>query len=213
MTPDVSAAPSIRPAQQQRSRDTLRRIVDALAELLDEQTFEDVSVQQICEKAGASVGAFYARVGKKDALLEHLRQKVYAETEAQIAELFAPEAWRDVALSEMLTRHAQAWVAVHRARRGVHRALIVEARRNTAFAEHARAFNDRLLAAVVRAWLEKRDEIRHERPKQAVRHAFMMATSFARESIVFSDMWPGYRPRSDRELARELALLLRGYLT
>lgn len=203
----------IRPPRQRRSQETLKRIIAALAELLDEQTFEEVSVQQIVERAGASVGSFYARVGSKEALLVHLREAIYGGAEEELGAFFASERWANESLETMLDAHAEAWVTTHRERRGVTRALIVEARRNAAFAEEAHAFNDRLMKLVVRAWLEKKDEIQHPRPAVAARHAFVMATSFVREAIVFSDMWPAYKPRSDRELARELANMLKRYLT
>ena len=67
------------PPRQARSRETLTRIKRATEELMDEQPFEKITIQQIVKKAKTTTGSFYARFQDKDSLLETLHTEHVAE--------------------------------------------------------------------------------------------------------------------------------------
>ncbi len=62
----------IRPPTQARSRRTLERMVEAARTLLRESGPDAVTVQEVAERAGVSIGAFYARFEGKEALIRYL---------------------------------------------------------------------------------------------------------------------------------------------
>jgi len=62
----------VTPPQQDRSRDTMDKLLDAARELLEEKSFEDVTVRAVVDRAKSSTGAFYARFENRDALLDVL---------------------------------------------------------------------------------------------------------------------------------------------
>jgi len=68
------------PAKQERSRQTLRRLLDATSTLLQNKSFDDISITEIVESADSSVGAFYARFKDKEGILEQLGQIARDET-------------------------------------------------------------------------------------------------------------------------------------
>ena len=86
-------------AEQRRrqSRETEKRLMQTAWELMSEQSFDAVSVRDICRKAGVTTGAFYHHFPTKEALLDRgyermddfIRARVEkspAENKAQVAE-------------------------------------------------------------------------------------------------------------------------------
>lgn len=189
----MGSSSAIAEPRQERSRRTLQRILDAFEQSLDTQTFEEVTVGALCERAGCSVGTFYGRVESKDVLLDHLRQRVFDEMRATLATLFSPEQARQRSLSPLIHEQLQTLFDVHHRRRGVLRAVIVQARRQTAFAGPTREFNASVLRGVAGSWLVHRDVIAHPDPVAAVEQAALMAVGYLRESIVFGELWSTQR--------------------
>lgn len=198
--------------RQERSRRTLERILDAFEQALQTQTFEEVTVGSLCERAGCSVGTFYGRVESKDVLLDHLRDRIFGEVRTTLAELFSPSRARERSLSQLVHEQLRALLQFHRERRGVLRAVIVQARRQTAFAGPTRELNTSILRLVADSWLTHRDAIAHPDPVAAVEQAALMVIGYLRESIVFSELWPGRRELSADAQLQTLHHLLVGYL-
>lgn len=118
---------------QQRSRETLDRIVRAAQVCLERAAWAEVTIQDICRAAPASVGSFYARFPDKDALLDHLDDCYTAELlatadEIEEALVAAPDL---VTALDILVRRFQDFYA---RRRGVARAVILRARSGDAAA-------------------------------------------------------------------------------
>jgi AcrR family transcriptional regulator len=206
--PDAKVARAqVRPTQQRRSQRSLERIVEALEDLIEEQTFEEITVSEVCKRARVAVGTFYDRVGNKDALLEHLRRRFYADIIAQIDQAFAPERFVAISAREMVTINAREMVALHRRRQGAIRATIVEARRSAAFAAHARELNRSLMDRVTTVWLSKRDALAPDQdPERLVRSAFLLAVGFLREAVIWAELWPG--PTDDAQITADFERML-----
>ena len=56
------------------------QIIDAFQELLENKDIQHISVNQIAEKAGIGKGSIYYYFSSKDAILDALIQRVYADT-------------------------------------------------------------------------------------------------------------------------------------
>ena len=85
----------VRPPQQERSRETLDRIVEAAELLIDGRPFDSISIDDIINEADVSRSSFYARFPSKEALLPVLFER-FTER-AQVAFVAAA----DVAVSEI----------------------------------------------------------------------------------------------------------------
>ena len=71
-----SAAPSAAlRIRQKRGQVTYDALIDTAFALLDEKEFDEISVAELAQKAGYSVGAFYARFRSKDELFEAMVQR------------------------------------------------------------------------------------------------------------------------------------------
>src|SRR4030095_4207181 len=74
---------SVRPPKQERSRQSLERVIEASMALLEEQGFDAFTIQDVSQRADVSVGAIYARFGNKESLLravhKHAMESIGAE--------------------------------------------------------------------------------------------------------------------------------------
>jgi len=97
-TPSEDAPdPHLRKPQQDRSRRTLRRILDAGAALLAQEGPEALTVARITQRSRTSVGSFYARFSGKDDLLRYMGAQALEDALAQWDEL-RPELHADRSL-------------------------------------------------------------------------------------------------------------------
>ena len=98
----VAELPSSRRVRQKRSQKTYDALIETTFKLLQQREFDEISIAELAQKAGYSVGAFYARFRSKDELFDallaqHLQDRVTARTrifknatdETLVAELMA----------------------------------------------------------------------------------------------------------------------------
>ena len=64
------STPSSRRIRQKRSRKTYDALIATAFELLERREFDEISIAELAQKAGYSVGAFYARFKSKDELFD-----------------------------------------------------------------------------------------------------------------------------------------------
>jgi AcrR family transcriptional regulator len=204
--------PPLRPPKQQRSRDTLARIVNAAERLLEERRFEDVSVADIAARAHSSVGAFYARFVDKDGLLDYL-DELHAETLVQrVSEYSEDPRWEAVSARVFVADVIGFLVGYFKEHRGVLRALAIRARLgDERFAERTRQVNSRV-PELIRLVLSRRGEIAHASPDLAAFLGFVMMLSTLRARVLFPETHPTHLPISDTLLTDELVSMYLAYL-
>lgn len=76
--------------QQERSRKTLTKIIDAAISQFSEKGFEDASIGDIAKLAHVSVGAIYARFADKHAILYAVLDSYYRTRLAQLDDIVRP---------------------------------------------------------------------------------------------------------------------------
>ena len=76
---ESTATTFVRAPQQERSRRTLKRILDAGLYLLEHEGPDALTITGITQRASTSVGSFYARFQGKDDLLRYLGERSLAE--------------------------------------------------------------------------------------------------------------------------------------
>ena len=62
--------------QQQRSREMVRALIDATAQVIQQQGLDNTTTARIAEVAGVSVGSLYQYFGDKDGLIEALMESL-----------------------------------------------------------------------------------------------------------------------------------------
>ena len=166
----MPSASAIRPPQQERSRATLLRFLEATTGLLAERRFEQATVAEIARRARSSVGAFYARFADKDALMEYLDSQLFESGKAAWDEFLASERWRGKGAAEVVSGVVERVARKRREHRGLLRALALYARSQPTarFVGHATELNRHVHAGVRALLLERREEIGHSDPEQAI---------------------------------------------
>src|SRR5215467_6980504 len=104
----------ILPAHQERSRQTLTRLLEATIEALNQDGLDKATIPRIAERADVTVGTVYQRFPDKDSLLrvaflEMLERNVDAAKQA-----FQPEKWRKRNLAEIICAVVEGTLNGHR---------------------------------------------------------------------------------------------------
>jgi AcrR family transcriptional regulator len=186
----------------------------AAAELLAERRFEEATVAELVRRARSSVGAFYARFGSKEAILEELEERIFEVGRASWREFLARERERGASAAAIVEHLVARLVDARRRRRGLLRALAlyVRSRPDSSFARRSAELNRRLVRALTGLLLERRAEIGHPRPARAVAFAIEIADSVSREAILYEECGLAPARMSDESLKAELNRTLRLYL-
>lgn len=205
----------VRAPRQKRSEATLTRLVEATRRLLAEKPFDDITINEIVVEAEASVGAFYARFGDKEALLEHLKEAVAREAADDTERTLASRDWESAPLEILAREYVHGLVRQHRAHTGTLRAL---ASRKLS----ARAAGDRADSVVIQPTLladlirRRRSEIGHPNPDVAVHLGLSMVTSAVRDRVLFPELSAGGpaapSPVTDAVFIEELTRAFLGFL-
>ena len=201
--------------RQERSLATLNRVLDAAEELLVDRRLEDVTLTEILERSGVSVGAFYARFQNRQALIAHIYDRYDRRQTEGAQRVLDPARWEGRSLEQRVELLCRYSVFIYRQEVGLLRTVALEARIHPEMVtlsqrEHRTALYERLAQLL----LACREEISHPDPDSAVRFGLLMAASVFREKILFAGAPHASAVQADdRNLALETARVLLAYLT
>lgn len=149
------------PPKQARSRRSYERILDATAELLADRSFDEITVDEIVERAGYTKGAFYHRFDGKDVLLRHLVARLTAGALEAWEAFLDPSAWSDAELQVFLEAFVGRLVAIYSRSAHLMRAFVRAAERGSDDAIRATSveLNRRVLDGFVEVLESRRDEL------------------------------------------------------
>jgi AcrR family transcriptional regulator len=187
-------------------------LLDATGALLAEKSFDDVSINEIVQRAGTSVGAFYGRFSDKESVLDCFDERFFQFAQASSDEFFASNEWREASLAESVAQLVSLLVCNHRRHSGILRALALRMREHpeSRFRERAARHNRHVLERIKDHLLSRSQSIKHSNPARAVELAFLFAVSSVREVLLFSGVAGLSAP--DDELAAELTRSFLAYL-
>jgi AcrR family transcriptional regulator len=203
--------------QQERSRESLRKLLKATAEVLGQHGVEGATIPRIAQHAGLTPGAIYRRFRDKDALLEATILGMLERQDERMKASLTPSAVGQIPLPVFAEQVIGSMVLSYRVNASVLRAMrtFVQSRVNTSFWKTSCKFEVQAIEHVVELFLTHRKEIRHPDPRGAVAMAFMMAVSTIYEIVVMpTDLGPlkNFLPKDDQALKRELVRAFLSYL-
>jgi AcrR family transcriptional regulator len=204
----------VRPPKQQRSHDTLARFIGATRRLLDEKPFDKITVNEIVQEAGSSVGAFYARFKDKDSLLEHLRDVSWSEATAE-REQAASRDWDAAPLEAVALELVRVLVKFHRSHAGALRALSARAITEGRSESGAREAEKSPHVHLANVFRRRRGELAHPNPDIALHLGLRMVESAVRERVLFPELSAGAAPLTpitDAMFVEEFARAFIGFL-
>jgi AcrR family transcriptional regulator len=157
-SPAVGASRRIR---QKRSQKTYDALIATAFKLLEEREFDEISVAELAQKAGYSVGAFYARFKSKDELFEAMLAQHFENRRVARAKVFA-----ETPDDSLIYEHMRQTVGYYWARRRFWRAALFRSIRDPGFWEPVRTLSYELadllierISARVRRALSETEEM------------------------------------------------------
>jgi AcrR family transcriptional regulator len=203
--------------QQARSRESLRKLQKATAEVLGQHGVDGTTIPRIAQHAGLTPGAVYRRFHDKDALLESTILGILERQDERMKTGLTPAAAAQIPLPLFAEQVIGGMVIAYRANAALLRAMrtFVQGRANTPFWKKACKLELRAIEHVMDLFLAHRKEIKHPDPRTAVCMAFMIVVSTLYELVVMpTDLGPlkSFLPKDDPALKRELVRAFLSYL-
>jgi AcrR family transcriptional regulator len=202
----------IRPPRQARSQETLDRLLDAAEALLEDKGFDDVGVAEVAQRAGSSVGSFYARFPDKDALLQELQERFVVEGMATADDALDPARWDGAAIPEIVAAVVAFLVRIHRDRHGLLRALWLVQATRPEFRERATELSLHVSRGLASLLLARRSEIAHPDPARAVAFGVWQVLASLKHATLDPEEAIALRRVSERALPAELTRAYLAYL-
>ena len=201
--------------QQARSRESLRKLLKAAAEVLGQHGVEGATIPRIARHAGLTPGAVYRRFPDKDALLETVILGILERQDERLRVALTPEMARQIPLAVFADQLITSMLISYRANAGLLRAVrqFLQGRDETAFYKKAAKQEIRSFQYLMELFLVHRKQIRHRDPQVAVAFALITLSSTLIELILVDHdlrCWQAIIPRDDQTLKREL---LRNFLS
>jgi AcrR family transcriptional regulator len=203
--------------QQARSRESLRKLLKAAAEVLGQHGLEGATIPRIAQHAGLTPGAIYRRFPDKDALLETVIIGILKRSDERLRMMLTPDTARQIPLAVFTEQLINNMLVSYRANAALLRAVrqFAQGRDHTSFYRKVNRLEMSTYQYLVELFLEHRKEIKHPDPQMAVSFALMMLISALIELIfVDHDMknWQAVIPKDDLSLKRELLRAFLSYL-
>jgi AcrR family transcriptional regulator len=203
--------------QQARSRESLRKLQKAAAEVLGQHGVEGATIPRIARHAGLTPGAVYRRFHDKDALLEATILGILERQDERLRTGTTPEMAGQIPLPVFAEQLIYGMLVSYRANAGLIRAMrqFVQGKCGTAFWKKASKVEFHAFERVVELFLAGRRDIQHPDPRTAVALGLMMVISTLHELVVApqdSKVWHGLLPKDDQSLKRELTRAFLSYL-
>ncbi len=108
--------PGVTPSRQQRSRETTAALLEAGAGMLRTLSLAELSIETLCRKVGATVGAFYSRFESKDAYFNALIELAARDGAGRLARMKDDSRLAEADLAErsrLLVRGTTGWIRNH----------------------------------------------------------------------------------------------------
>src|SRR5579871_1680344 len=97
----VQNLPGILPTRQRRSQETTVALLEAGAEALRSCPFDELSINDLCAKVGATIGAFYGRFESKDAFFNAMVELMVRQCLIAIDTALSDDAIAGATLSDL----------------------------------------------------------------------------------------------------------------
>ena len=198
--------------QQDRSRKTLERLLDATEEIIRAKGIDAVTIPAVVQAAQSSVGSFYARFPNKAALLSVLHERVCEQSVATAEAALDPVRWRGVATDDLVRMFVGFVVGVFRERRSMMLAFTTTLAWEPGFAQR-RARTAAVIGRLFRTLLlERRSAIGHPLPERAIDMSLRAVTATLEQRNAFDESGLADVAVEDAMLIEELSRLVLCYL-
>lgn len=111
--------------KQQRSEQSLQRVLGALEGLLQAKAFSEISIPEIAAKAGCSAATIYGRFKDKDSILAALHESLRAQMVEHVDYELDPGRWVGKSFAALALHYCSATVAFYASNRNLLAAVLL----------------------------------------------------------------------------------------
>jgi AcrR family transcriptional regulator len=203
--------------QQARSRESLRRLLQASAEVLGHHGLAGATIPRIASHAGLTPGAVYRRFKNKDVLLETMVLRLMEDQDKDLRRSITAEMATEIPFSVLAEQIINGMFVSYRNNAGLLRAVrqFGHEREGTPFWRKVTKLEARTLDYGIDLLVKSRGEVKHPNPRAAIGLAVMMTVGAMWELVVTPPdpkIWKGLIPTDDKTLQRELTRSFLSYL-
>jgi AcrR family transcriptional regulator len=199
----MSDAEWVRAPRQARSLATLERFVDATQQLLEERTFDEITVADIVGQAERTVGSFYARFEDKYSVLHVLADRLDERIRDLVHAFCDPVRWEHSSLAEFVSESIALHVMAYRRSASLFRASLTAAASDERFRSRRLATMQYCAEQQKQLLLTRVDELHCADPARASDLVFELIAARLDHELLFG-RFTTTSPRSDGELVAEL---------
>jgi AcrR family transcriptional regulator len=212
MTKKKSLAP-----QQSRSRESLKRLVKAAQDVLQEKGLEGATIPRIAARAGLSPGAVYRRFPDKDALLRKVVIATFQRIDERTAIFLTPDLAKQCTLKFFIEQIVRDSLLSYRRYPRLLSSItqFFRTHPSAAFRREVDEIETRTFRRVVQFLLQYRKDVHHPDPEAAISFSLAVLGFSLRELIlmeVITDVWAPLLPKDDNQLVDELTSMVLRYL-
>jgi AcrR family transcriptional regulator len=206
------SAMTYKPPQQRRSQESLERLLDAAETLIRERGFESMTIAEVVERSGSSVGSLYARFRNKLALLQAVQVRYHARVENAIAAEFLGSSPPGESLEDAARRVVRVLCDYLLNEPELFRAFILQAVFDPRVRAQGESANAKRREHVANVLVVHRGDIGHPDPDLAVRWVYSLCMATLRERITFGGAAELSGSFTDEQMVEELTRTVIAYL-
>ena len=182
----------MQPPQQERSRASFERVVQAATALLEEDGYDGFTLAEVSKRANVSIGSIYARVKSKDDLFYVIQDRYMTLTEDR-PRLRDPGAWSGLEPSALVVEVVDEIGDLFQVNQRLLRVFMHRGIVDAVVASRSSASVSRVHDEVEAILLTRRAAIAHDDPELAVDVAFRMAWGTLARQIMYGPTFESHR--------------------
>ncbi len=179
MSEAVTAVPAGKRIRQKRSQKTYDALIATTFRLLEQREFDQISIAELAQKAGYSVGAFYARFRSKDELFDALVAQHMADRTRERQRIFST-----ASDAELIGELMEELVAYYWGRRRFWRAALIRSIRDPVFWEPIRKQGHAFATAMIERIAARAERALTDAEQTNVRFAVQLAFGTINNTII-----------------------------
>lgn len=179
----------MRKPKQKRSADTLERVIESAERLLCETEAQDLTIAQVVQDSGVSVGAIYARFSDKDGVFSELGARFMRST-LTVFQTLDHARWQQLDLRDAVSEMVRINATIYREHRGILRAIMLRSRivQSANITAAFEQYNGQVRNDIHELMRLHAPSIKHPRPQQAIDTSIDAMSSLLRDAIVLADI-------------------------
>jgi AcrR family transcriptional regulator len=203
---------AFKPPRQRRSVETLERVLDAAESLIRERGFDNMTIAEVVQRSGSSVGSIYARFNNKIGLLQGVQVRYHTRVRNNLFAAFSGDHPKDESLEEAVVRIVEVMCRLVLSDPQLFRAFVVLAVFDDGVRVRGEQANAERREKVMEILSAHRDEIKHPDAEKAARWTYSMLMAALRERVTYGERAELSGQFSDEDIIAEMTRVATCYL-